>query len=262
MRRTVVVSVLVPVAVLALTVLAWHLYVTLGDVETFALPAPELVIKTLWNDWGTLGPALWVTLKLTFSALALAVIGGVALAVLMSQSRWIELALYPYAVILQVTPIVALAPIIVTRIPDTQVALLVLAFAVAFFPILTNTAQGLKSVDHNLRDLFQLHGAGRLRRLWYLEAPSALPYFLTGLRIAGGIALIAAVVAEFAAGSSGAGSGLAFRLFEAQYRLNTPRVFAALLLLAITGVAIFAATSLISAWALRHWHESAVPRDR
>lgn len=262
MRRTVVLSVLVPVGVLALTVLAWHLYVTLGDVETFDLPAPELVVKTLWNDWDTLGPALWVTLRLTFSALALAVVGGVALAVLMAQSRWIELALYPYAVILQVTPVVALAPIIVTRIPDTQTALLVLAFVVAFFPILTNTAQGLKSVDHNLRDLFQIHGAGRLWRLWYLEAPAALPYFLTGLRIAGGIALIAAVVAEFAAGSSGAGSGLAFRLFEAQYRFNTPRVFAALLLLALTGVAIFAATSLLSAWALRHWHESAVPRDR
>jgi NitT/TauT family transport system permease protein len=262
MRRTVVLSILVPVGVLALTVLAWQLYVTLGDVSTYDLPAPGLVVQTLWNDWSTLGPALWVTLKLTLSALALAVVGGVALAVLMAQSRWIELALYPYAVILQVTPIVALAPIIVTRIPDTQVALLVLAFVVAFFPILTNTAQGLKSVDHNLRDFFQLHGSGRLRRLWYLEAPSALPYFLTGLRIAGGIALIAAVVAEFAAGSAGAGSGLAFRLFEAQYRFNTPRVFAALLLLAITGVTIFAVTSLLSAWALRHWHESAVPRDR
>ncbi|MCC6736824.1 MAG: ABC transporter permease [Bauldia sp.] len=262
MRRTALLSVLVPVGVLALTVLAWHLVVTLGDVETYDLPAPALVVETLFRDWSILGPALWVTLKLTFTALALAVVGGVALAVLMAQSRWIALALYPYAVILQVTPVVALAPIIVTRIPDTQTALLVLAFVVAFFPILTNTAQGLRSVDHNLRDWFDLNGAGRLRRLWHLEAPSALPYFLTGLRIAGGIALIAAVVAEFAAGSSGAGSGLAFRLFEAQYRLNTPRVFAALLLLAITGVAIFALTSLLSAWALRNWHESAVPRDR
>ncbi|MGD9738577.1 MAG: ABC transporter permease [Bauldia sp.] len=259
--REILLRILVPVGMFALTILVWQLVVDIFDVETFALPAPGLVFQSLVEDFHILGPALLVTLRLTFSALALAIIGGAALAVLMSQSRWIELALYPYAVILQVTPVVAIAPILLVWVPDTQIALLILAFVVAFFPILTNTAQGLKSVDHNLLDLFQLYGAGRWKRLRLLLAPSALPYFLTGLRIGGGLALIAAVVAEFAAGSAGRGAGLAFRLFEAQFRYNAPRAYAALVLLSLTGIAIFAATSLISYLALRRWHESAAPRE-
>jgi NitT/TauT family transport system permease protein len=213
------------------------------------------------EDWHILGPALVVTLKITFTALALALVGGVALAVLLIQSKWIELALYPYAVILQVTPIVAIAPLILIYAPTTQVALLICAWLVAFFPILSNTAQGLKSVDHNLLNLFELYGANRWQSLFLLRLPAALPYFLTGLRIGGGLALIAAVVAEFAAGSAGAGSGLAFRLLESQFRLNIPRLFAALILLSVTGVLIFFATSLISYLLLHKWHESAVKRE-
>lgn len=260
-RRDAILRVVVPVGMLVLALGVWQAAVSWFAIEEYILPGPVRVIEALFADFGILGPALLTTLKLTFSALALAVIGGVGLAVLMSQSRWIELALYPYAVILQVTPVVAIAPLLLVWVPQTQVALLILAFIVAFFPILTNTAQGLKSVDHNLLDLFQLYGTGRWTRLRLLLAPSALPYFLTGLRIAGGLALIAAVVAEFAAGSAGRSSGLAFRLFEAQYRYNAPRAYAALLLLSITGVAIFALTSLVSHWALRNWHESATPRD-
>ncbi len=250
-----------PIAVLAVTVLVWWLIVELGDVPAYRLPSPGAVFNSLITDWGLLGRALLVTLELTFAALVLAVIGGVLLAILISESRWAGIALYPYMVILQVTPVVAVAPILIATALPISVTLLILSFIVAFFPILTNTVQGLKSVDHNLLSLFEIHGATRWQTLRYLKLPSALPQFLTGLRIAGGLALIAAVVAEMAAGSSGAGSGLAFRLFEAQFRLNTDRVFAALLLLAITGVAIFAVTGWISRWALRHWHESAVERE-
>jgi NitT/TauT family transport system permease protein len=260
-RRRRILGIAVPLVMLAATLIAWQLYVDLADVPHYILPSPARVIQALIEDWGLLGQALLVTLRLTFSALALAVIGGVALAVLMSQSRWIELALHPYAVILQVTPIVAVAPLLLIWVPQTQAALLILAFIVAFFPILTNTAQGLKSVDHNLLNLFELYGSSRWRTLRLLQLPTALPYFLAGLRIAGGLALIAAVVAEFAAGSSGQGSGLAFRLFEAQFRLNTPRVFAALFLLAITGIVIYFLTSLLSRRVLRNWHESAVERE-
>jgi NitT/TauT family transport system permease protein len=179
----------------------------------------------------------------------------------MAQSRWIELALYPYAIILQVTPIVAIAPLILIYAPSTQAALLICAWIVAFFPILSNTSQGLRSTDHNLLNLFELYGASRWQTLAFLKMPNALPYFLAGLRIAGGLALIAAVVAEFAAGAAGAGSGLAFRLLESQYRLNIPRLFAALVLLSFTGICIFFATSLISHLLLRRWHESAVRRE-
>lgn len=253
--------ILVPVAMLGLLVLIWAWYVTAYNVPHYILPSPKRVAQAMIEDRALLFTALLVTLKITFTALALALIGGVALAVLLVQSRWIELALYPYAVILQVTPIVAIAPLILIYAPSTQVALLICAWIVAFFPILSNTAQGLKSVDHNLLNLFELYGASRWQMLYLLRLPAALPYFLTGLRIGGGLALIAAVVAEFAAGSAGAGSGLAFRLLESQFRLNIPRLFAALILLSLTGVLIFFATTFISHMLLRKWHESALKRE-
>jgi NitT/TauT family transport system permease protein len=253
--------ILVPVVMLALLVVAWQLYVDAYEVPHYILPSPRRVAESLYNDWAILGAALLVTLKITFMALGIALVGGAALAILMAQSRWVELALYPYAVILQVTPIVAIAPLILIYAPSTQSALLICAWIVAFFPILSNTTQGLRSTDHNLLNLFELYGANRWQTLFYLKIPNALPYVLAGLRIAGGLALIAAVVAEFAAGSAGAGSGLAFRLLESQFRLNIPRLFAALILLSFTGICIFFATSLISHLLLRKWHESAVRRE-
>ena len=256
-----VLRILVPVAMLVLLIAVWQAYVTINNVPHYILPSPLRIAEAMATDWPILFAALFVTLKITFSALAIALVGGVALAVIMAQSRWIELALYPYAVILQVTPIIAIAPLILIYAPTTQSAILICAWIVAFFPILSNTTQGLRSTDHNLLNLFELYGAGRWRTLILLKLPNALPYFLAGLRIAGGLALIAAVVAEFAAGSAGAGSGLAFRLLEAQYRLNIPRLFAALVLLSVTGILIFFATSLISHLLLRSWHESAVRRE-
>jgi NitT/TauT family transport system permease protein len=253
--------IVVPIAMLALLILVWQLYVDAYEVPHYILPSPMRVAGSLYNDWAILGAALLVTLKITFLALAIALVGGVALAILMAQSRWVELALFPYAVILQVTPIVAIAPLILIYAPSTQAALLTCAWIVAFFPILSNTTQGLRSTDHNLLNLFELYGANRWQTLFLLKVPNALPYFLAGLRIAGGLALIAAVVAEFAAGSAGAGSGLAFRLLESQFRLNIPRLFAALILLSFTGICIFFVTSLISHLLLRKWHESAVRRE-
>lgn len=256
-----VLRVIVPLVMLLALVGLWEWYVKAYNVPKYILPSPELVAQSLVNDWPILGAALLVTLKITFAALAIALVGGVVLAVLLAQSKWIELAISPYMVILQVTPIVAIAPLILIYAPSTQVALLVCAWIVAFFPVLSNTTQGLKSTDHNLLNLFELYRASPMQTLFLLKLPAALPYFLAGLRIAGGLALIAAVVAEFAAGSAGAGSGLAFRLLESQYRLNIPRLFAALLLLCATGVAIYGATSLISHLMLRRWHESAIRRE-
>lgn len=253
--------ILVPICVVAVLILFWHIGVVVSGVPQYILPGPVAVAKSLVNDWGTLAPALWVTTKITMASLALALIGGVGIAVFLVQSRWIEVAFYPITVILQVTPIVAIAPLILIYAPSTQVALLICAFLVAFFPILSNMVQGLKSVDHNLLNLFDLYGASRWQTLLYLKLPASLPYFMTGLRIGGGLALIAAVVAEFAAGSAGAGSGLAFRLLESQYRLNIPRLFAALFLLSCLGVLIFAATSFISWLSLHRWHESSLKRE-
>jgi NitT/TauT family transport system permease protein len=260
-RNDLILRVCVPVLVLAVLIGIWALGVWASDVPKYILPGPWVVAKALVSDWGTLFPALLVTAKITIVSLLLALVGGVAIAIFLVQSRWIELAFYPIAVILQVTPIVAISPLILIYAPTTQVALLICAFLVAFFPILSNMVTGLKSVDHNLLNLFELYGASPLQTLWYLKIPAAQPYFMTGLRIGGGLALIAAVVAEFAAGSAGAGSGLAFRLLEAQYRLNIPRLFAALLLLSLLGVLIFAATTFVSWLVLHRWHESSLRRE-
>ncbi|WP_082461231.1 ABC transporter permease [Devosia sp. Leaf64] len=256
-----VLSIVVPVFMVLLAIAAWQAHVVINQVPRYIMPAPLDVVNALFTDWGTLAPSLLVTLRITVMALGIALVGGVGLAIILVQSRWIELALFPFAVILQVTPMIAIAPLLIIYMPDTQSALLTCAFVVAFFPILSNMVAGLKSVDHNLLNLFELYGASRWQTLIHLKLPSSLPYFAAGLRIGGGLSLIAAVVAEFAAGSAGKGSGLAFRLLESGYRLNYPRLYAALVLLMMTGVAIFALTSLIS-WAMLHrWHESALKRE-
>lgn len=256
-----ILRVIVPAMTVFAIILVWDFYVRFNNVPPYILPGPGAVMDALKADWGILMPAFWVTTKITLTALVLGLVGGVALAILLVQSKLAELALYPLAVVLQVTPIIAIAPLVLIYAPNNQAALLICAFIVAFFPILANVVQGLKSVDHNLDSMFTLYGATRFQRIFFLQLPAAQPFFMTGLRIGGGLALIAAVVAEFAAGSAGVHSGLAFRLLEAQYRLNIPRLFAALFLLALLGVLIFAITSLISWLVLRRWHDSSVRRE-
>jgi NitT/TauT family transport system permease protein len=250
-----------PVVVLAVGVLVWHLVVQAFAIPPFVLPGPDLVLTTLVADGGLLWNSLLVTLRTTFAGFLLAAFGGVSLAILFNQSRLVEYSLYPYAVILQVTPVVAIAPLLLIYLPQS-LAVLACAWIVAFFPVLANTTLGLNSVEHNLLALFELYKASRWQVLWNLKLPSALPQMLAGLRIAGGLSLIGAVVAEIAAGSAGAGSGLAYRIAESGYRLNIPRMFAALLLLSLAGVAIFFALSAISYLVLRRWHESAIARER
>lgn len=253
---------MLPVVMIALGIFAWDRIVAINEIPHYILPGPGRVWDTLIADWRVLFDALSITMMITAAALAAAIIGGAGLAILFKQSRLMEMSLYPYAVILQVTPIVAIAPLIFIYVEDRLVGLLICAWLVAFFPVLSNTTLGLNSADHNLRDLFKIYGASRWQRLLHLELPSALPYFLGGLRIAGGLALIGAVVAEYVAGTGGIGSGLAFTILEAGYRLNIPRMFAALILIAATGVLIYAALSFLS-WLLLHkWHESALKRER
>ncbi|WP_114948215.1 ABC transporter permease [Microvirga calopogonii] len=264
-------KIVLPLAVFAAVIAAWEGAVHVKGIPPYILPAPSLIAKTMVADWPLLWASLLTTLETTLAGLALAVVGGVGLAVLLSLSRIIEHSLYPFAVVLQVTPVIAIAPLLLIYMPQ-DVAVLACAWLVAFFPVLSNTMLGLQSVDRNLMELFQLYGApasqsalgrfrARLKALWYLRRPAALPAFLAGLRIAGGLSLIGAVVAEMAAGSAGAGSGLAYRIIESQYRLNIPRLFAALVLLAATGIGLFLALATLNHVLLRRWHESAVPRD-
>ncbi len=257
MSARIVAPVLTGLFILAL----WEGLVRAMAIPPYILPGPILVAKTLVSDWGTLWPALVVTLTITLQALLAAVLVGVLLALLFSLSRWIELSLFPYAIILQVTPIVAIAPLIIAWVDDVNVSLLICAWLVAFFPILSNTVLGLRSVDRNLLDLFELYGSSRWRTLIDLRLPAALPYFLGGLRISGGLALIGAVVAEFVAGSGGRESGLAYRILESGYQLKIPRMFAALVLISAAGIAIYMLLSLVSHLLLRRWHESALGEE-
>jgi len=250
-----------PIGVGILMLAAWQGVVTLNHIPPYILPGPALVAKTLWLDGPSLLRSLWVTLRITLAALAAAVLLGGVLAIVFAQSRLLERCLFPYAVILQVTPIVAIAPLIIIWVNDTFLSLLVCAWIVAFFPIVANTTLGLNSADRNLAALFRLYGASSWQVLRLLRMPSALPYFLTGVRISGGLALIGAVVAEFVAGTGGAETGLASRILEAGYRLQIPRLFAALLLLSLTGIMIFAVLSWVSRRLLAHWHESALPTE-
>jgi NitT/TauT family transport system permease protein len=253
--------ILAPVVIGLVVLGLWEFVVWQAGVPYYILPGPWQIFRTMITDWGTLSGSLLITLQITGLALLAAVVLGIVLSVLFTQSKWLEMSLFPYAVILQVTPIVAIAPLIIIWVNDTLVSLLICAWIVAFFPILSNTILGLNSADHNLINLFQLYGANRWQTLRYLRLPAALPYFLGGLRISGGLALIGAVVAEFVAGSGGTASGLAFRILEAGYQLKIPRMFAALVMVSGTGVLIFLVLSLISHLLLRRWHESAVRRE-
>lgn len=251
----------VPLAVAVLLLALWQAGVVLFDVKPILLPSPWRVAQTLVDDAGLLFGSLWQTLKITLLALAAAVLLGVATAFVFVQSRWLEAALFPYAVLLQVTPIVAIAPLIIIWVQDPTASLVICATLVALFPIISNTVLGLRSVNPGLAAYFRLQRATRWQTLLRLRIPSALPYFFGGLRISAGLSLIGAVVAEFVAGTGGTASGLAYQILQAGYQLNVPRMFAALVLITLTGVALFAGASGLARWALAGWHESEAPLE-
>jgi len=250
-----------PVVVAIVLLGAWEAVVDAYDVPAYLVPSPARIAHTLVSDRVLLFASLVATLKVALSALLVATLAGTLLALLFVQSRWIELSLFPYAVLLQVTPIVAIAPLIIIWVKNTQGALVLCAVIVAIFPIIANTTLGLRSVDARLLDLFRLYRASRWQTLWRLRVPGALPYFFGGLRIASGLALVGAVVAEFVAGTGGQSAGLAYQILLAGIQLNIPRLFAALFLIAVAGVVLFAATVLLSKVALRQWHESALEQE-
>jgi NitT/TauT family transport system permease protein len=250
-----------PVAVFVVVIVAWDLIVRLCDIPPYILPGPLLVLQTLIADWSILSASLGVTLLTALEGFIAAAFGGIVLALLFNQSRWLEYSLLPYAIVLQVTPVIAIAPLMLIYLPQ-QAAVVVCAWIVAFFPVLANTTLGLNSVDRNLAGLFQLYGASHWQVLRYLKLPAALPFVLGGLRIAGGLSLIGAVAAEIAAGAAGSGSGLAYRISESSYRLNIPRMFAALLLLSAAGIVIYMLLALVSHGLLRRWLESALRKEK
>ncbi|TFZ01292.1 ABC transporter permease [Ramlibacter rhizophilus] len=245
-----------PVLLGVLMLAAWQLLVRALEVPVYLVPAPTDIAYTLYEDWALLSSSLMITLKITFFAFVLAVVLGVLAAFLFVQSRMMEVSLFPYAIVLQVTPIVAIAPLIIIWVKSPIPAMVICATLVALFPIISNTILGLRSVNPGLLNLFRLNQATRWQTLRRLRVPSALPYFFGGLRISSGLALIGAVVAEFVAGTGGTSAGLAYQILQAGFQLNVPRLFASLVLITLTGIALFSLMALFTKMALGGWHES------
>ncbi len=262
MKKIFFADAIAPIVVAIVALIIWEVLVGVMNVPPYIFPKPLLVFQTLIQEWNSLFSSLLFTLEVTLIALIAATISGLLVAILFTQSKWIERSFFPYAVILQTTPIVAIAPLIILWFKNNIfAALVVCAWIIAFFPIVSNTTLGLKSVDRNLNNLFQLYQASSWQKLIYLRLPSALPYFLGGLRISGGLALIGAVVAEFVAGTGGNQSGIAYQILMSSYNLEIPRMFAALFLTTISGVIIFVSLTILSDLLLRNWHESSIPKE-
>jgi len=249
-------AVAMPIGVGVILLGLWEFLVWFYQVPKFLVPAPSLIGRTLAEDWSLLFNSLMVTLKVTFFAFFLSVVIGTLVAFVFVQSRVVEMSFFPYAVLLQVTPIVAIAPLIIIWAKDTNTALIICATLVGLFPIISNTILGLRSVNPGLLNLFKMNKATRFQQLVRLRIPSAAPYFFGGLRISSGLSLIGAVVAEFVAGTGGSGAGLAYQILQAGFQLNIPRLFAALFLITITGVLLFLLMVALSRMALGGWHES------
>jgi NitT/TauT family transport system permease protein len=253
---------MLPPLVLGLLLLAaWEACCWAFSVPSYLVPAPTLIAKTFITNAPALLHSLWVTLRVTLIALALSVTIGTMIAFLFVQSPIIERSFFPYAVILQVTPIVAIAPLIIILVKNTQAALIICATIIAVFPVIANTTIGLRSIDAGHQDLFAINRATRLQNLIYLRIPSALPYFFAGLRISSGLALIGAVVAEFVAGTGGSNTGLAYQILQSGYQLDIPRMFAALFLITLAGIALFMVMVGLSKLALGSWHDSVIERE-
>jgi NitT/TauT family transport system permease protein len=250
-----------PALVACVLLSAWQAVVSGFELPPYLVPSPVLMLKTLFIDRAALGAALFVTVKVTLLAFAVATVAGVLISFAFVQSRAVETALFPYAVLLQVTPIVAVAPLIIIWVKDPTVSMVICASLVALFPVIANTTLGLRSVDPDLQSYFRLNHASRVQTLLRLRIPSALPFFFGGLRISSGLALIGAVVAEFVAGTGGSGAGLAYQIMQSGFQLNIPRMFAALLLISLTGMVLFVAMAWLSRAALGPWHASETSRD-
>jgi NitT/TauT family transport system permease protein len=256
------IAVIVPPLVVGVVFLAgWEVLCRVTAMPSYLLPMPSLIAQTLVADAPALLHALWVTLRVTLIALALAVTIGAFIAFLFVQSPIIERSFFPYAVIMQVTPIVAIAPLIIILVKNTQGALIICATIIAIFPIISNTTVGLRSIDPGHQDLFAINRASRLQSLVHLRIPSALPFFFAGLRVASGLSLIGAVVAEFVAGTGGRNAGLAYEILQAGFQLEIPRMFAALFMITVTGIALFLVMVGLSKLALGSWHDSAIAKE-
>ena len=245
---------LAPLALVALLLAAWEIAVRALGVPAYFLPPPSGVAVALVQDLPALAAASWITLSTALIALAIASLTAVGLAVLVGLNPLLEAAVRPLASVLQVTPVVAIAPLVLiwAGIDHPERAIVALAVLVAFFPIFSGAVTGLHAADPDLERLFDLYGATRWQRVTRLRLPSAAPFLLEGHKVGAGLAIIGAVVAEFGAGSGGV-RGLAWQILDAGNKLQTARMIAALAVLGLMGVALHALLDRIEQAGLKWW---------
>jgi NitT/TauT family transport system permease protein len=250
-----------PVGAFIVFLALWQLVVTSLQVPRYLLPTPTDIAVSATEHASDLLVALTSTFVSAVLGFGLSIVVGMLAALVMSQNKLLERSLYPYAILLQTIPIVAIAPLIVIWVGAGAPAVVIISFLISLFPIITNTTAGLTSTDHNLMSMFDLYNANFWQRMIKLKLPFALPYVMTGLRISSGLAVIGAIVGEFIAGIGGLRGGLGYVIISAANRLDMPYLFASALTSSLLGIIIFIGISLISARFLRHWHESAVRRE-
>lgn len=231
------------------------------DIKWYLLPPPTMILESIISNFSSLMGSLAITIKVTLTALAASVFISLCMAIIFYFSRIIERSMMPITVILQVTPIIAIAPLISIWVDSSEMATLICAFLVAFFPLLTNTIAGLKSTEKNHLDLMRLYRANKIQLLRYVVLPNSLPYFLSGLRISTGLSLIGAIVGEFVIGPISGHSGLAYRIIESGYQLEIPKMFASVFLISVTGIILYNLVRLLSYLILKDWHPSYVHQD-
>ena len=248
---------LAPLVALVLLLAVWEGLARALSIPAWLLPPPSAIGAAGKREAATLLGAALTTGSAALVGFGLSATVGVLAAVILSSSRLLERALYPYTIFLQTVPIVAIAPLLVLWFGPGPRAVAVSSFIVSLFPVIANTLTGLRSVEPALRDLFRLHGARRLATLWKLELPSALPHLVTGLRIASGLSVIGAIVGEFVAGFSEGAAGLGILVLSAYRQFRTDLLFAAVLAASLLGLMLFGAVSLVGARLLRRWHPAA-----
>ena len=256
-RASAVVKRLVPpVLVLVGACAVLEAWVRVAKVPAYLLPRPTAVLDRLVTDAGSLAASTAETAKAALAGFAASAVFGVIVAVALSSSSLVRRAFYPYTVIFQTVPIIAIAPLLIFWFDPGFQAVAICAFVVSVFPVITNTLTGLLSADPALVDLFRLYGARRRDALWKLRLPSALPALFSGLRVAAGLAVIGTVVAEFLVGEIGESAGVGVRINSSAKYGRPDTVFAAVILTSLLGLALFGAVNLIGHLLLRRWHAS------
>ncbi len=251
-----------PVVAFVIFISLWQAIPTILEIKSFILPKPTDVVAAAIKDWHLLWPAMQITIVEAVIGFSLSAVIGIGVSILLASSRIIEISLYPYAVILQTIPVIAIAPIVVIWFGSGFNSIVIISFLIGFFPIVSNTLMGLNSVDKNMVDLFQLYNASKWQTMWKLRIPAAMPYIMSGLKVSCTLSIIGAITGEYIAGIGGGKGGLGYAITVAAVQLKTPYLFACAIAGALFGIVFYLIVSFISRLVLSSWHESAIKVEK